>query len=282
MWVGGRWEAHEGKFRWVAGTWVKEAEVVEERPGLLIATEAPPAPVHEVVYIQLRPSAKHVWIPGHWAWHGHWQWVPGHWHLVHEGSHWVNGHWYEKEGRWHWEAGRWVEEVKIVEERPGLLVATQAPPAPYQETVVIETRPSANHVWIPGHWAWHGHWQWEHGHWQIARVGSVWVNGHWFAKDGQWHWQEGRWVVEAQVTEERPGLLIATQAPPPPIEEKVVIELRPSARHVWIPGHWAWHGHWQWEHGHWHLEREGHTWVVGKWEERGGQWHWVEGTWRAR
>src|SRR5262249_24071588 len=164
------------------------------------------------------------------------------------------------------EAGRWVEEAQITEERPGLLVATAAPPAPYAESIIVETRPGPDYTWIHGHWAWHGHWVWEHGHWHVSRPRHWYVQGRWAARGGQRGGGGGGGIKEAEAREERPGLLVASMEPPPAHVETQIVELRPSPSHVWIAGHWAWHGHWVWEHGHWHPGREGHTWVGGRWE----------------
>jgi hypothetical protein len=277
--VGGHWEARDGRFHWIAGGWIEEAKLTEESPGLLEATMAPPAPQQETILIETRPSPNHVWMHGHWAWHGHWVWVHGHWHPGRAGNNWIKGHWFARDGRWHWEAGRWLAEQQVTEERPGLLVATGMPPAPYQETVLIETRPSPNHIWIHGHWAWHGHWVWEHGHWHANNPGHQYVQGRWVEAGGQWHWTEGSWIEEARMTEERPGLVVASTAPPPPMTETILMETRPSPNHVWIGGHWSWHGHWVWEHGHWHPQTVGHTWVGGTWEAKGGAYHWHAGSW---
>jgi hypothetical protein len=280
-WVSGHWEWRNGQYRWFGGNWVEEVNLTEERPGLVIATAAPPALLQEEVHIELRPSPQHVWIYGHWAWYGHWVWVHGHWHVGRPGFHWTKGYWYAREGQWRWVAGNWTEERLVTEERPGLAVATCAPPMPYQERVIIETRPAPDYTWIYGHWAWHGHWVWEHGHWQQNRPGHLWVQGRWVERQGRWEWNDGNWVQETMVTEERPGIREVIVEPPPPQPEVEVIELRPSPRHVWLAGHWSWHGHWVWEHGHWHLPPQGNTvWVSGRWESRSGHWLWTEGRWR--
>ena len=278
-WRTGHWEARSGRFFWVEGQWVAEAQVTEEVPGVVVANVAPPAPLHETVVLELRPSPRHVWIYGHWAWHGHWVWEHGHWHLGRAGFAWRKGHWEARAGAWHWVAGAWIAEAQVVEETPGELVATVAPPAPYQETILIETRPGPNYTWIHGHWSWHGHWVWEHGHWHVNRPGNLWVNGHWEARAGRWHWVEGSWVVEANVTEERPGLLDCSTAPPAAIQETAIIELRPAPSYVWLGGHWAWHGHWVWVHGHWHPGHAHQVWRPGRWERHGGGFRWSVGIW---
>jgi hypothetical protein len=279
VYVAGHWERIEDRYRWVVGTWIVEEEQLEETPGQVDCDGAPPAAIVEVVHNELRPSERHVWIPGHWAWYGHWVWVHGHWHLGRSGQLWLKGHWVARDGRWHWEAGRWVVEAQVTEERPGELVATVTPPAPYQETILIETRPAPNYVWIHGHWAWHGHWVWEHGHWHPGRSGFTFRNGHWVEREGRWQWVAGAWVQDAQVVAETTGLVEATSAPPAPCEETILIETRPAANYVWIHGHWAWHGHWVWEHGHWQPGRANQTWVQGRWALVEGHWRWSEGSW---
>ena len=73
--------------------------------------------------------------------------------------------------------------------------------------------------------------------------------------------------------------VIIRDAPPPPREE-VIVEA-PSPRHIWVPGHWVWHGEWIWEPGHWRMRPHPHAaWIAGYWERRGGGWVWVNGYWR--
>jgi hypothetical protein len=67
----------------------------------------------------------------------------------------------------------------------------------------------------------------------------------------------------------------------PPAARVEVIEGSPSARHVWIPGHWAWEGEWVWKKGYWEVPpREHGEWIPGHWAERPRGWVWVEGHWR--
>jgi hypothetical protein len=82
--------------------------------------------------------------------------------------------------------------------------------------------------------------------------------------------------------EERPGEVTVYREPPAPREEVVVWEGRPSPRHVWINGHWAWHGHWEWVSGHWHPIPKGRrVWIAGRWElqRSSGCYLWVGGHW---
>lgn len=73
------------------------------------------------------------------------------------------------------------------------------------------------------------------------------------------------------------AIRMATVPPPPPQAERH--EAR--AGFVWIGGHWAWKGKWEWLPGHWERERAGYAWREGRWEKRGNAWYWIEGEWAA-
>jgi hypothetical protein len=78
--------------------------VVEQPPGEFIVQETPPPLRQEV--IEVAPSPMHVWLPGHWAWHGGWIWVPGHWRVApYQGAVWVPGHWARRGPGWVWISG---------------------------------------------------------------------------------------------------------------------------------------------------------------------------------
>jgi len=68
--------------------------------------------------------------------------------------------------------------------------------------------------------------------------------------------------------------------PPPPPREVVVV--RPSPRHVWVPGYYRWDGRrYLWVSGYWSMPPRGRSsWVPGRWERRNGMHIWVEGRWR--
>lgn len=68
--------------------------------------------------------------------------------------------------------------------------------------------------------------------------------------------------------------------PPPPPREVVVV--RPSARHVWVPGYYRWVGaRYVWAPGYWAVPPRHRTvWVPGYWTPRRGGHVWVEGYWR--
>jgi hypothetical protein len=62
------------------------------------------------------------------------------------------------------------------------------PPAPQPESVAV-AKPSPQHVWIAGHWAWRGRWLWMGGHWAVGAPGAVWIPGYWHrGPKGRWTW----------------------------------------------------------------------------------------------
>ncbi len=68
-------------------------------------------------------------------------------------------------------------------------------------------------------------------------------------------------------------------APPPP--KRQVRPPRPSARAVWIAGHWRWNGHrYVWVAGYWELRPKGRVWVPGHWKKTRHGFLWVPGHWR--
>jgi hypothetical protein len=135
-------------------------------------------------------------------------------------------------------------------------------------------------VWIHGFWAWSGRWVWVAGHWHKGNPGLIWIGGHWAAKGNKWHWEAGRWATESELGEERPGDPIAHSAPPALLAEAASADLTTASGHVWVAGHWAWRGHWDWVHGHWHAPpRKGAKWVPGQWTQKGKSWHWGAGHW---
>jgi YXWGXW repeat-containing protein len=75
----------------------------------------------------------------------------------------------------------------------GVVYVETAPPPARVE--VIATAPSAEHVWIPGHYTWSGHaYAWTAGHYEVRpRHGVKWVPGHWAKYRGKWYWREGHW-----------------------------------------------------------------------------------------
>lgn len=81
------------------------AEVGQHRR--VVVRSRPPAVVRERVTV--RPSARHVWVGGHWGWHDRWVWAPGRWVIPPQpAAVWVPGHWDETPEGFVWEPGHWA------------------------------------------------------------------------------------------------------------------------------------------------------------------------------
>ena len=58
-----------------------------------------------------RPSVRHVWIEGHWAWNRRakaYTWKKGYWARAKRGKNHVAGTWVKTRGGWLYKPGRWV------------------------------------------------------------------------------------------------------------------------------------------------------------------------------
>ncbi|MEY4938434.1 MAG: hypothetical protein RIQ93_169 [Verrucomicrobiota bacterium] len=73
------------------------------------------------------------------------------------------------------------------------IVVMQAPPAAQQE--VPPSRPTRDHVWVPGYWSWQSNaYQWRAGHWETPpRTGAIWVPPRWQMEGGSYRFFEGYW-----------------------------------------------------------------------------------------
>lgn len=76
---------------------------------------------------------------------------------------------------------------------PGVVMISQAPPAPQPEAVTA--RPSSSHVWVPGYWTWRNNrYEWMAGHWEVPpRSGATWVAPRWETESGAYRFYEGYW-----------------------------------------------------------------------------------------
>ena len=84
-------------------------------------------------------------------------------------------------------------EVVIVHERDGREEVVEVEP-PADRAEEIGAAPSAEHVWIRGHWQRRGgEWAWDRGHWEVRRVGHEWIPGHWERRPRGHVWIEGHW-----------------------------------------------------------------------------------------
>jgi hypothetical protein len=79
---------------------------------------------------------------------------------------------------------------------PAEVVVNTAPPP--EQVEVIPAAPSAEMIWIKGHWHWDrnvGAWNWIRGHYEVRRVGWRWVPAHYEQRGPNWvyigpHWAQ--------------------------------------------------------------------------------------------
>ena len=87
---------------------------------------------------------------------------------------------------------------EVIHERSGAapakeIVIVEAPPTERVETIGVA--PSAEHVWVPGHWVRTSTgWDWRSGRWEVRPTAtSVYVPGYWEKQSGGYIWREGHW-----------------------------------------------------------------------------------------
>jgi hypothetical protein len=178
-----------------------------------------------------------------------------------------------------------LAQVSVQFSVPGVRVV--APPPPPRVEVQM-ARPSPNHVWIAGHYAWRGGAHvWLPGHWAMPPSGGyTWEPARWVNQNGQWVFYEGHWrapvaqpTVVYQPPPEPAQPVEVEAAPPPPIVEARTAA--PFGGAVWIPGYWQWNGgRHVWVGGRWSAGRAGMMWEPAHWEQRGHHHRFVPGHWR--
>lgn len=178
------------------------------------------------------------------------------------------------------------------------------PMQPQVSQEIIEERPTAQHVWVSGHWRWQeGRYAWIAGRWDLPpRANVAWVDPRWEKKGNGYvlaggYWQEApaQAVVrtvpataqgmpanppQTAPAPTQPEVVVINEAPPPPPREYIVE--RPSQFHVWISGYWGVRaGKHVWIGGRWDLPpRTDVVWVEPRWERRGHGYALVQGYWR--
>lgn len=154
-------------------------------------------------------------------------------------------------------------------------------------------QPTAQHVWVPGHWRWsEGAYVWEAGRWEIPpAAGVVWHAPEWKQQGSGFVLSEGYWAEPAPQPVQAAAVagqsapqatqVVYADTPPPPPQREMIVE-RPSGAHVWVPGYWTWRGgRHVWVAGHWVVPpRSSLVWVPARWEMRGNRYVFIEGYWR--
>jgi hypothetical protein len=102
-------------------------------------------------------------------------------------------------GRYVFVEGRWREPGVSVAANVPLgpidLVIRTGPPARRHEMIDERSRPSREHVWIAGYWAWRGGAHvWIGGRWERPpHRGAVWEPARYEPRNGGFVFIEGRW-----------------------------------------------------------------------------------------
>ncbi len=81
--------------------------VVGQAGPVVVATQAPPAPIYEPVVAA--PAPGYIWIGGFWSWEGgRHVWTRGRWEAPRSGYRWVPRQWEHGPGGWHQRGGHWA------------------------------------------------------------------------------------------------------------------------------------------------------------------------------
>jgi hypothetical protein len=79
---------------------------------------------------------------------------------------------------------------------PGRSAAAVAPyPPPPKRAEIPPAAPSADALWLVGHWNWSGaQYVWARGHYVLRPTPTAnWLPGYWDQEAGGWLWTEGHW-----------------------------------------------------------------------------------------
>lgn len=140
-----------------------------------------------------------------------------------------------------------------------LVYVDHAPPPYVEETIVYESRPSPEAIWVPGYWYYPPvirRYVWVTGCWRIPPRGMVWRSGRYGLHHGRRFWISGFWTGSGTT------LTYAHIAPPPLRVEIVDYDLRPSPSHLWTGGYWHWTDHrYRWTPGRWRIRQPGRIWI---------------------
>jgi hypothetical protein len=90
------------------------------------------------------------------------------------------------------------------------------PPAALPE--IVPPAPSADLVWLDGHWSWHGrNWVWQRGGWLRPPAGAVlspWKIG--YERDGRLLFTDTEWLDARGQPIDEPELVLPAASPPTP------------------------------------------------------------------
>jgi YXWGXW repeat-containing protein len=93
-----------------------------------------------------------------------------------------------------------------------VIVAEPPPPARVE---VPTPQPTADGVWIEGHWEWRaGRYLWVEGRWERTRHGYAWVAPRYEHSGNDWTYVRGHWRPATQMAAPRGPVQHAIPAPP--------------------------------------------------------------------
>ena len=180
--------------------------VFNPKPGPIVPKE-PPKPLEELPP-EHKPEGDNVaFIAGYWAYDQEkdtFLYVSGIWRAIPPGKEWVGGYWTKVDAGWQWVSGYW----KSVAATPAAKTEVQYYPEPPAsvEAGPNADPPSANYIWVPGHFFWHhDHYVWRGGYWIAAQPEWVWVPAHYVWTPCGYVFVEGYWDYVVQ----RRGVIFA-------------------------------------------------------------------------
>ena len=243
---------------------------------LFITHSLPKAPVVVV------PAAKagHVWVKGHYEWHGgRYVWTKGRHVKVKANKRWVAGTYKWK--RVHgakvkvWVPGHWAGKGKVVVVTTppvggAVIIMHELPTVP--TNVNRPPRPGGNYVWSNGYFRWNpkkARYAWAVGKWVAKHTGKVWVPGHYKIVKKHGYkikvWVDGHWAkggisgnvvaTPAIVIHQLPTMPTHVKRPP-----------KPGKNFVWSKGYFRWNP-----------KKERYVWAVGAWKKKAPGKVWVPG-----
>ena len=163
------------------------------------------------------------------------------------------------------------------------LPASETPPPARMEAQ--PTRPSEDHAYVAGYWAWRGSKHvWVPGEWVVPPArGFRWVPARYTQSGREWNFEEGHWIDPAVPVEPiRPDAVTVTSPPPAETIERPTPSPFPDA--FGVKGHWFWsETEWKWAPGHWDHTRKDYVFEQPHWRTRGhNRWTFSDGDWKHK
>jgi hypothetical protein len=169
--------------------------------------------------------------------------------------------------------------VNIRSEAPSEVIVKAEPPKPKTDSVVMESRPGKEYVWVSGYWRWdtdRSTYEWVDGVWRRQVPGMVWQAGRWERTPKGYVWIAGSWAPEKAVGKR---VKVVKEAPPAPMVEAKTTS--PGPDYMWVPGRWGYeNGKYAWVSGRWERPaNQDMVYIPGEWMRRGDGFVYIAGRW---